>query len=116
LLLHTDLLSTLPVIWVLLIALIRNPHPAPEEWNSVYYYSLMVLFFRVCFQTNAFCMDVNAAAPAFHLNRWMFSMQPFCPADPADLYDPGVDWQYSTESIVLLTVGRCRLTPGLTPG
>jgi hypothetical protein len=27
LLVKTDLFSTLPVIWVLLVALIRNPHP-----------------------------------------------------------------------------------------
>jgi hypothetical protein len=104
LLINADLFSTLPVIWMLLVALIRNPHPAPEEWTYQYKYSLTVLFFRVLFETNAFCMDVDTASTRTDLNHWRFSMQPVCPVDPADLYKPAVDWMYSTDAIVLLTV------------
>ena len=88
LLIKADFLSTLPVIWVLLVALIRNPHPAPEEWNYVYWYSLFVLFFRVMFETNAFCMDVDPTTSRTDLNHWKFSMQPICPSDPISLFNP----------------------------
>ena len=90
LLIKADLFSTLPVIWVLLVALIRNPHPAPEEWNYLYRYSLFVLFFRVMFETNAFCMDVDPKTSRTDLNHWKFSMQPICPSDPINLFNPEV--------------------------
>ena len=105
LLTHTDFFSVLPVIWVMLIALVRNPHPAPESWRLAFWYSVGVLIFRVTFQTNAFCMDVDVDTAPSDLNHFTFSMQPRCPATKAELFnwDDG-DWMYATNAVVFLTV------------
>ena len=105
LLTHADFFSVLPVIWVMLIALVRNPHPAPESWRLAFWYSVGVLIFRVTFQTNAFCMDVDVDTAPSDLNHFTFSMQPRCPATKAELFnwDDG-DWMYATNAVVFLTV------------
>ena len=105
LLTHTDFFSVLPVIWVMLVALVRNPHPAPESWWMAFWYSIAVLIFRVTFQTKAFCMDVDEDTSPSDLNHFTFSMQPQCPATKASLFnwDNG-DWMYATNAVVFLTV------------
>ena len=104
LLAHCDFFSVLPVLWVLLVALIRNPHPAPEEWRALYWYSVFVLFFRLAFQTNAFCMDVDPESSPNDPNHWRFSVQPICPSQSRDLFDPDSDdWMLATTATVMLT-------------
>ena len=104
LLAHCDFFSVLPVLWVLLVALIRNPHPAPEEWRALYWYSVLVLFFRLAFQTNAFCMDVDPESSPNDPNHWRFSVQPICPSQSRDLFDPDSDdWMLATTATVMLT-------------
>jgi hypothetical protein len=49
---------------------LQRYNPAPEEWNHCYWYSLVVLFFRVLFETNVFCMDVDNSTSRWGSARW----------------------------------------------